>query len=455
MVLAMTVPPQLLNYLRPSELDIGNLGLATCGGVTTRGDTANPDFFTGFLEHPEIAAKALLATGAVARARYYQPQLAGLRDPVVTCDGDGLRFESFSACGGVYARFYVASAALDGQMTDCGTTNVDFNEALCEALAKVGGREPLRLNVGSQQLSVATMDSTVTEKKVPLPTRWLRGFAEVQVIVPGFDLRAELPAAEATRFLRSLPTGSRAADTLWLTPAGRTLRRVSRPAPGAVCLAGPSRLETLRPLLRFASTLRVYGPTVTTTTTATASAWELSLPDMRLLLTLSPEARRGFSGEGGVLDALIADGVEADADLIGDRLDFRPHIDIAALADDTGLTPQRVKTALIQLGTAGRVGYDVATASYFHRELPYDADKVAELNPRLRNARALVSAGAVRIDGDTADVTSSDRHYQVRLDGDGVPAGCTCRWWAENQGARGKCKHVLAVQMSLTGAETS
>src|SRR5690606_37218076 len=110
---------------------------------TTRGDTANPDFFSGFCEHPAVAAKALLATGTVARARYFQPQLASLRDPVVTCDGDGLRFESFSACGGVYARFYVASAALDGQMTDRGTTNVDFNEALCEALAKVGGRDPL------------------------------------------------------------------------------------------------------------------------------------------------------------------------------------------------------------------------------------------------------------------------------------------------------------------------
>lgn len=449
----MTATQQLFRYLQPSTLDDGLLGLSTCGGTTTKGVTANPDFFTGFCEHPEVAAKGLLATGAVARARYFQPQLASLRDPVVTCDGDGLRFESFSACGGVYARFYVASAALDGQMRERGTTNVDFNEALCEALAKVGGRDPLRLNVGSQEVSVTTMDGKVTEKKVPLPTRWLRGFAEVQVIAPGFDLRAELSAAEATRFLRSLPTGPRAADIVWLTPAGRTLRRASRPSPGAVCLAGPSRLETLRPLLRFASSLRVYGPAVTTTAPATASAWELVLPDMRLLLTLSPEPRRGFSGEGGVLDALIEDQVEADAELIGGRLDFRPHIDIAALADGTGLAPQRVKAALIQLGTAGRVGYDVATASYFHRELPYDADKVEQLNPRLRGARALVRDGAVSFADGVASVDSRDKRYQVRLDAEGAPAGCTCRWWAENQGARGKCKHVLAVHMSLSGAE--
>ncbi|HEY1201731.1 MAG TPA: hypothetical protein VGE79_12150, partial [Niastella sp.] len=40
---------------------------------------------------------------------------------------------------------------------------------------------------------------------------------------------------------------------------------------------------------------------------ATASAWEAVLPGMRLTLTLSPDASRGFSGEGGVLDALATD----------------------------------------------------------------------------------------------------------------------------------------------------
>ncbi|ADD42257.1 SWIM zinc finger family protein [Stackebrandtia nassauensis] len=451
----MTTTPQVYRYLRPSTIASGRLGLATSGGVTTQGAAANPDFFTGFLQHPETAATGLLATAAVARARYFQPGLASLRDPVVTCDGDGLRFESFSSCGGVYARFDVASAALDGEMRDRGTTNVDFNAALCEALAKVGGRDPLRLNVGAEELSVTTTDTKVTEKKVPLPQRWLRGFAEVQVITPRFDLRAELSAPEATRFLRSLPTGEQAADIVWLSVAGRGLRRTSRPAPGAVCLAGPSRLETLRPLLRFAKSLRVYGPPVTHSAPPTASAWELVLPDMRLMLTLSPEPRRGFSGEGAVLDALIDDAVESDAELIGNLLDFRPYIDIAVLADTSGLSPQRVRAALTQLGTAGRVGYDVANASFFHRELPYDADKVEQLNPRLRNARALARSGAVHITGDIANVTSRDKRYQVRLDADGLPAGCTCRWWAEHRGERGKCKHVLAVHMSLNGSDES
>ena len=91
--------------------------LQTSGGVTVAGPAANPRFFTGFLAAAEQAAAGLLAVADVAQARYYQPQRAGLRDPVVTCSGDRLRFESFSGCCGVYARLDVLSEALDGQST--------------------------------------------------------------------------------------------------------------------------------------------------------------------------------------------------------------------------------------------------------------------------------------------------------------------------------------------------
>jgi hypothetical protein len=58
--------------------------LQTSGGVTVAGPAANPRFFTGFLAGAEQAAAGLLAVADVAQARYYQPQRAGLRDPVVT-----------------------------------------------------------------------------------------------------------------------------------------------------------------------------------------------------------------------------------------------------------------------------------------------------------------------------------------------------------------------------------
>jgi hypothetical protein len=66
------------------------------------------------------------------------------------------------------------------------------------------------------------------------------------------DLRAELPAAEATRLLRG-----RAPD-VWLMLSGRALRPTGRPAPGAVFLGGPDRLAALARVIRYATALRVY-----------------------------------------------------------------------------------------------------------------------------------------------------------------------------------------------------
>ncbi|MGW4896651.1 SWIM zinc finger family protein [Kitasatospora sp. NPDC004240] len=441
-------------YLRPSAVldDAGGrrLALETSGGATPLGAVANPRFFAGFLTDPAPAAAALLAVADVAAARYYQPRLLASLDPVVTANGDRLRFESFSGCCGVYARLDVLQAGLDGDEIGHGTTNVDVNDPLREALTRIGPADPLHLAVGPDALEVTTFDGPVVEKKVPLPERWLRGFAETQVTAAGFDLRAELPAAEAVRFLRSLPrsgagrTGARTVQ--WVVPAGRTLRPTTRPVPGAVCLPGPERLVALQRVLRHALALRVYGPVAGDG--PAASAWEVVLPGMRLTLTLSPDASRGFSGEGGVLGALATGTAEQDAELVAVLLAWEPRIEVAELAEQSGLTPERVRAALTRLGTAGQIGYDAAEAAYFHRQLPYEAGRAEARNPRLRAARALVGAGAVRLEagGSLATVTVDDHVQRVRVDEAGR-LSCTCLWWAKYRGGRGPCKHALATGM--------
>ncbi|MFC7480480.1 SWIM zinc finger family protein [Luedemannella flava] len=356
-------------YLRLSGLADGGLTLQTSGGVAQREPVAHPRFFSGFVTTAEPVAAGLLAVAEVARTRYFQPLNPRSLDPVVTGSRDRLRFESFSGCCGVYARMDVLPAALDGETPDHGTTNVDVNAPLRTALARVAGSSALRLDVGPDDLTVTTMHGSVVEKKVPLPTRWLRGFAEVQVIASRFDPRIEVSAAEATAFLRRVasPTDR---TVLWVVPSGRSLRLTSRPVPGAVCLPGQGRLAALRPLLRFATTLRAYGPPVTAGSAPVASTWELQTPTVRVSLTLSPEPARGFSGEGAVLTALATDEAQADADLVGVLLAWDPTVDVDALAAGSALPADRVRAALTQLGTAGRVGYDVSEAAYFHRVLP-------------------------------------------------------------------------------------
>ncbi|EGX58702.1 hypothetical protein SZN_16330 [Streptomyces zinciresistens K42] len=436
-----------------SSADGQRLGLETSQGATPSGVQDHPRFFAGFLTSPQIASAGLLAVADVAAARYYQQQLRASLDPVVTGNGDRLRFESFSGCCGVYARLDVLEPGLDGGEVGHGTTNVDVNNPLREALSRIGSDDPLHLRVGPEELAVTTLDGPVVEKKVPLPDRWLRGFAEAQVIAAGFDLRAELPAAEAVRFLRSLPRGGgrgASGGARWVVPSGRGLRPSTRPVPGAVCLPGPERLAALQRVLRHATALRVYGPAVTAGAAATASAWEAVLPGMRLTLTLSPDASRGFSGEGGVLDALATDEAGEDAELIAVLLAWEPRVDVADLAASSGLAPERVRAALVRLGTSGRVGYDTAEAAYFHRELPYDAERVERHNPRLRSARALVAAGAVTLGGSVGTVTAEDGHVHRVRDEAGV-LSCSCVWWAKYRGGRGPCKHALAVRMVRRG----
>lgn len=451
-VVSMTRSVQALAYARPSSLESTAsgrlLGLETAGGLTPRGAEAHPRFFAGFLASPQIAARGLLAVADVAVARYHQRARPGSLDPVVTGNGDRLRFESFSGCGGVYARLDVLDEGLGGTETGHGTTNVDVNDPLREALSRMTGDDPMHLRVGPDEVAVTTLGGSVVEKKVPLPDRWLRGFAEAQVASARFDLRAELTGAEAVRFLRGLPRSQgRGRAPLWVVQAGRTLRPTTRPGAGAVCLPGPDRLIALERVLRFATGLRVYGPVPDGL--ATPSAWEVTLPGMRLTLTLSPDPARGFSGEGGVLEALATDEAAADAELIAVLLAWEPRIDPADLAEQSGLAVDRVRAALTRLGTAGRVGYDVADATYFHRELPYDADRAERHNPRLVSARRLVAEEAVTLDGELATVVSGERRYRVR-EADGV-LSCTCTWWTDYLGRRGPCKHTLAVRMARRG----
>ena len=449
---------QVYRYAQPSSVGMRDgrpdVRLATSGGTTTAGAVDHPRFFDGFLGHAEQMATALLVVARVARTRFYVPPgmlAAVLRaaDPVVTSNGDRLRFESFSACCGVYARLDVLPDGLDGPALDTGTTNVDLNPPMRQALAGIGGLDPLHLSVG-EDVTVTTLAESVTEKRVPLPERWLKGFAEVQVAGSAMVPVLQVSAVEARRFIASLPraTGARSAE-LWAVPAGRGLRLTGRAVPGAVCVAGPERLRVLEPLLRFASSLRAYAPAVGDPGAPAASVWELDLRGARLSVTLSPEVSRGFSGEGGVLRDLADPTSAADGDLIAALLAFEPRLDVADLARQSGLDEARVLRAFSRLGAAGRVGFDAREGAWFHRELPYDPTALEAMHPRLRDARALVDAGAVRIDGDLAHVGTDEPRHVVRR----TPTGhrCSCPWYGRHQDNRGPCKHVLAVELVRRG----
>ncbi|GLY31468.1 SWIM zinc finger family protein [Kineosporia sp. NBRC 101731] len=432
------------SYRGPSELTgLSGLRLQTSGGPA-----ANPRFFSGDVTVPGAAAAGLLVVSAVAAADFRRTRTQMMLDPVVTAEESKLRFEAFSGCTGVHVRLDLLPEALDGDgFLRHGTTNIDINAPLRRALARVrDGR--LHLDVGPDDVAVTTATERVVERKVPLPASWLRGFTETQVIASGFDVRAEVDRLSAAAFLARLP-GKATRDTLWVVPAGRGLRLTARPVAGAVGLGGAQRLSLLTPFLRHAKTLRVYGAAPGSGPSQATGSWELSGPGLRLTLTLSPQASRGFAGEGAGLIHLSGSQAEADADLVSTLLAWDTAIDVAGLAQSSGLTTERVRAALTVLATAGRVGYDVAEAAYFHRSLP-QGPGVEQLNPRLRRARWLVAEGAVTVtDRGTEVLGSQGRVHLVRTAG--ATASCTCTWWEEHRGDRGPCAHVLAAGL-LSGA---
>ncbi|MBY8875501.1 SWIM zinc finger domain-containing protein [Micromonospora sp. PLK6-60] len=427
-------------YRQPSGLADGNLALATSAPDRVDEQT----FFAGFVRTPRVVAGGLLALADIAGAdfRPVRSSTAG-RDPVVTGDGERLRFEALSTCGGLYGRLDLAAAELDGATVGRGTTNVDINPELYEALTRVGGEDPLRLSVGEDELAVSTLDGKVVEKRVPLPARWLRGLAEVAAHALPMDPRLEIRAGRAVALLAEMSarTGRQAR---WLVPAGSGWRSTTRPLSGAVCVADGFRLSVLRPLLPLARTVTLYAPPVSGAP-AEVSGWVLDFGTARFTLLLSTAVRQGFAGDGQLLADLGSGSAVADADALDALLAVDPVIDRASVAARTGWDAGRATSALAALATAGQVGYDVAEASSFHRPLPYRADLVAALHPRLAAARLLTTTGGVVVSAAGIEVTSGESTYLVHRRGEEY--ACTCAWWVEHQGRRGPCKHVVAAMI--------
>lgn len=414
------------------------LDLATALGVTPGGVVDHPVFFSGFLARPDVAAAGLLTVADVAMARYADAglgkRLANL-DPIVTASGDRLRFESFSACNGMYARFDLLADGVDSGEISFGTTNVDVNQPLRTALTRVDRNQLLHLAVGSDRLTASTPEDSHVERKVSLPDRWVRGCAEVPTIGAAMQPAAKLRGARITRFLGDLPAAAPPGPSLHLVTVGGAVRTTTRRLPGSVAITGTSRLKAAARISRYATELTVYaGPNDT-------SGWVFEVPGGRLTLLLSAGPYRGFSGEGGLLSLLAGPGAARNGENLLNHLAWTPVIDEPRLAATTGLPPESVRTGLAWLAASGRVGFDLSEDARFHRDLPVDGEKVLRRNPRLAGARRLVERGAVNADGPDWVVTGDHGTYRIQ------GQSCSCPWVTEHGDSRGPCKHLLAVAL--------
>ncbi|HEY9065256.1 MAG TPA: SWIM zinc finger family protein [Burkholderiaceae bacterium] len=448
----MSAVAHTYRYAHPSffATDSGpRLTLATSAAA----GSSSPSFFEGRLYAPRVVADMLTAVHLVVGARFFTPpnsvaRAIALADPVVTA-GDGLlRFEGFSACCSTYVRADLLPKAYDGQVTGKGTTNVDFNAPMRAALAGVRDDAGLALSVGPDALTLRSGNAEVTERKVDLPTRWIRGMVEVQSCQAAMRPRFEVSGLEALRFLRTLPKASTSRTPLWVAPGPSGLFTTTQPVERGVRITDTRRLRVLQALLPNARTLTVHADDA-----QQASAWVADFGNARLTLAVSAEVWRGFSGEGQALRALLHAGARGAPLLARVRaaLQWQPRLDAQVLSRELGLTVQEVSDALRVLGACGLAGFDVTEGHYFHRVLPMDLSVVADMHPRLADAKALIDSGAVTVlkaEPFEAAVKSGELSHRVR-----EKAGelhCTCPWFATHRGQRGPCKHVLAAEASRT-----
>ncbi|QKG56392.1 SWIM zinc finger family protein [Hymenobacter sp. BRD128] len=438
-------------YAAPSALLVtanGNsLQLAAYAEESPAGGAAC--FFQGHLRDSWLAARGLSTLAKVVAARFV-PLGAVLRDPIVTAGAERLRFEAFSSCNGVYARLDLGPAALAGEFVASGTTNFDFNEPMVNALARIGRHEPVSLAVGQQAVALTRAAGTVTERKVALPLRWLKGLTAAQGYLAQMDEQLRLTRPQAAQLLQSLPAGAAKVDT-FLTLRGARPHFGLVPAPGAVWVGGAHRLRLLDGLLPLAQAARIYG-----TPDGQASAVVLELGGgHEFLLALSAGASRGFSGEGTqlgeLLDELPAEWLSGAKNLFRANEMFNPTL--FGLTHD--LAPGTVARLCASLSAIGLLGFDLTENQYFYRRLPFRTDRILQLNPRLKNARALLAApDEVQLVGvgpggrTEARVRGSDVWHTVLVGGP-EPPRCTCQWFTAHQGQRGMCKHVLAAQLQF------
>lgn len=443
----MSTSPHVYHYRSPSEVRATSgrpvLSLSTSG--LDEDLEARPHFFDGRLLSPRKTADLLLAISSIVRSRFHTPAGSLARivtDPVITSSLGQLRFEGFSSCCGAYARLDLSSEAMGCSWQHSGTTNVDFNPAMRAALARLGDSESIGLAVGSEEFVLERPQGRVTENRVELPGRWLRGFAEVQAIQATMEEQFDIRGPAIKKFLAALPRNARSG---WLVPHGSSVRLAQVLHRDGVFVAGLERLNVLQRIGHHARALRIYGSREEST-----SAFILDCVDSTFSLVLSPSVWRGFSGEGQLLYSLAQD---PDPRLLAElkkTLSWDRAVSTEVFAAEHGEAD--ASKALGHLAVEGVVGFDLAKREWFKRLLPFGRQDIGALNPRIKGARELLDAGRVKrvssmTSGSVFEVRSSTTAHRVKV-GEGGDR-CTCPWFVKHRGERGPCKHVLAAHMAL------
>lgn len=414
-------------------------------------------------------------------------------DPIISVHPDRVFFEVFSKDEGVYANMAIDIDAFElAEKPTCGTTNIDFSQALLQGILQMRSYRQTELTIGGEAVSVETEGvGKVLEKKISVPDSWLRGFLQVQsaatLTQDSFSI-APIDLYNALRQLRlhgdrkgkrrglrvELVPGEK--PILVLEPWETVIRSSGDVYKGrqakVVRVWGRRRLMLLRRLLAFAERIDVH-----LIGSGLPSFWVLRAGAMTATLGLTGFTSANWS-QAVSFDLLLPRRQTETTEILEKAV---AHLADVWFDNAKGLTEvigsdgaNLLET--MQLGCQhGRIMFDLASQVYRLRPLhsaPLDLEKLEYRNARERVAHDLIARkDAVRIvsqnrmydvglelTGKTV-VAEDKREYRPQFvltdEGNISRAECTCTAFRKQGLTAGPCAHLVALRLAYSMEEAN
>lgn len=420
------------------------------------------------------------------------PLLFCILDPVVTVHPDRLLFEVFARDESSYACLSVDRTAFDDAAgtVQCGTTNIDFSDALYVSVQQLRGYRATRLAIGGDGVGVATETRPeVLEKSIRVPDAWLRGFLQVQSAATLPMDHVRLAPVDVYNLLRQLRLhgdrkGKRRGLRLELVP-GRPAKLVLEPwetvlestagnfagkSARVVRLWGRRRLMTVRRLLPFVESVDVY-----VLGSGLPSFWVLRAGEVTLTLGLTGFTAANWAAAVG-FDLLLPRKTQ-DATALKKVLAYLSGgVFVASkegIAAATGVKGSALTEALQSGCQHGQLMADIAAGVYRLRpvvdgavdltRLQYRNDREKAAHDLLTRRGAVSIVGENRIAGQGLELTgkvsvaedSRDYRPQMLLGDEGTirRAACTCAAFRKGGLTAGPCVHLVALRLAYATKE--
>ena len=400
-------------------------------------------------------------------------------DPVITIHPDELFFECFSQDESTYGKLsldYNQFKELD--TFSCGTTNVDYSDALYTEFQKIRTYKNTELRVEPSGFTVATeREMDFKEEKIDLPDSWVRGFLQVSTAMTlpaaSFDLHP-MDLANALFTLRRNKAKTSPRYIRFELRPGQPIRMVFEPWQLTVdCprtkytgdedrdikLWGRRRLLVLERLLPLTDSVRVH-----LLGDGLPSFFVLKLGGMTFTLGMSGWTENDWShaGQFNLLTAPVTyTQTELDRSYRALKSEWFRTTD--ELVSATGYDRGTIHGLMSQHAREGNVIYDIHKGVYRARELSKDGIPLETLkwtseeeqDAFVLDATGQVSVTANRNEGKTHIVEGSvqDGNYTftprlfINQDQQLIDAVCGCDKYKATGLKKGPCRHMLALRM--------